>query len=199
MAKWEGLPADLLLKIAGFCAYPTELLGVCKTWKEGLEGCTTSLKVLPSLPPNLTARFHSLATLDLKRCYTVTPAALESLGPLPCVSLSLAVESEDLTPAMTAALRGLGLKRLLLDGGWSDEQITDSQLWLLEGLPISVLRYCHMDISDFGLVALRGMPMTDLWLEGSLSDAGLTIALRGMPLTILDLSGYVAPKNLMCF
>lgn len=199
MSDWEGLPAELLLKIAGFCSHPTALLGVCKAWKVGLEGVVTSLRVKPILPLDLAARFHSLTALDLQECHnSVTPAALESLEDLRNVSLSLAVGAEILTPALMVALRKLNLKTLLLfpNGTWAP--ITDAHFWLLEGLPVSVMNVSPMRISDFGMAALRGMPMVDIRLTGTLTDAGLIAALQGMQLTELSLSECVCvPENFM--
>lgn len=183
MADWEGLPAELLLRIAGFCSFPTALLGVCKTWREGLESCVTSLKVRPILALNLAARFHSLTDLDLRGCHYISPAAMETLGPLPRVSFTLPLQTGDCTPAMAVALRGLGLERLLLTyrfGGDDYESLrfSDSHLWVLEGLPISKM-FLLMNASDFGMAALRGMPMQDLYLDGSFSDVGLCRRPRG--------------------
>lgn len=188
MADWEGLPSELLLKIAGLCPNPAELLGVCKTWKEGLEGCITSLEVQPSLPLNLAARFPSLTFVDLKYCIGVTPEVLsQSLGALSKVTLSLNVVPEDITPAMAAALRALELHRLHVTSPFSNYIgfYVDSTLSLLEGLPISKLELDNMRVSDNGMAALRGMPLVELWLGGSFLDSGLAIALEGKALTSL--------------
>lgn len=191
MADWERMPAELLLKISGFCSHPPAILGVCKAWKEGLEGVVTALKVKPALPLNLAARFQSLTTLDLKQCNSVTPAALKSLGGLPRFSLSLSIGPECPIAAIAETLRGIKLETLLLSSTGHYGKLPDAKFWLLEGLPVSVMKFHRMDVSDFGIAALRGMPLKDLWLGGNFTDDGIVVGPRGMQLTDLDLSECV--------
>lgn len=203
MAGWAGLPSELLFKIQ-YCS-SVDLRGVCRTWKDGLEGGATSLTVRgPSTPMSLAQRFHSLANLDLSLCGLVTHEFLRSLEALPLSSLDLRVDISVLTAEIVDALRlvlPLGELRLHLKTPWAGaelqvNQTTNINMWLLEGLPVTHMTLVYTGISDLGLAAMRGLPIATLCIHtlyrNTISDAGMLVGLQGMPLSTLDLSGYVS-------
>lgn len=194
-AGWEDLPSELLHAVAELCQNPVVLLGVCRAWKVGLEGCVTSLKVKPAMPVkhnrSLALRFHSLTALDLQGCEDIYVALLIPLKALKLSSLSLSLARHEITPNLATTLGGLGLEKILLTSRpTSYEAIQDAHLQLLRGLPISLMHLC-MNVSDVGVTALHGMPMVDLMLRGTFTNGGLGIGLRGMSLTYLDLAWCV--------
>lgn len=70
-------------------------------------------------------------------------------------------------------------------------RVTDTGLAALRGLPLTQLNlHDRIRITDSGLEALRGMPLTDLDLSGcvELTDDGMDVLLD-MPLRRLNLSG----------
>lgn len=126
----------------------------------------------------------------------MTPESIESLGNLPLLAnLTIRLQLHQLTPALASALRGLRLQSLKLQFTLYykefDAEFADSKLMLLEGLPISTQSLENMGISDSGLSAMRGLPITDLDLchNPLISNAGLLAGILHMPLTKLKL-GY---------
>lgn len=208
---WNDLPSELLQKVASMsgAAERAAMRAVSGTWRSGLESTATKLLVDgPTFPLSLPSRWPLLAALDLKGCYMekyVRPQEfIEGLRALQSLSLleKLAVRMypENFTEDCILALRALSRCKLdvcvfILD--WDSTPI-DTYLEMLRGLPLEALEVAPFDerntVSDAGLAALQGMPLTKLCInrerltaiEGC-TDAGLKV-LRGMPLTDLDLS-----------
>ena len=83
-------------------------------------------------------------------------------------------------------LKGMPLTHLNLE---RCKQITDVGLEALEGMPLTALFLDGCAITDVGLERLKGMPLTALYLDGcAITDVGLGV-LKGMPLTTLSLLG----------
>lgn len=196
MAGWADLPTELLQKIALSPADASMLRGVCKTWKEGLEGAATTLQingVSANLPYNLCARFPSLTALDIENCHRIHPAALMKLEPLPLASLTVSLPMTYFNKNRADSLMGLGLAELHLltpnPDYYQSELLVDDQLWLLEGLPTKTMMLGYANVSNFGVAALRGMPIAKLDLSNcNITDSGLLAGLRGMPLSHLNLA-----------
>lgn len=198
MAGWADLPPELLQKIALTPADASMLRGVCKAWKEGLEGTATTLQIngFSGLPSTLAARFPCLTALDLERCYIVSAIDLRNLEPLPLSSLTLGLPITLFSKRRADDLIALSLARLHLLSPdpeyYHREPLADDNLWLLKELPINTLMLGYANVSDCGIAALHGMPIAKLDLSNSnITDSGLLAGLRGMPLSYLSLAGCV--------
>lgn len=130
-----------------------------------------------------------LTRLDLSGCSQITDVGLQFLHGLLLEDLDLG-GCRRLTPAGLAHLRGMPLRRLVLSkccnifGSPAPEELAP-----LAAMPLTDLDLAWSCLSDAGLAALRGLPLTRLSLYFCirLSDAGLE-ALEGMPLRVLNLT-----------
>lgn len=133
------------------------------------------------------------------------PRGLDPLRGMPLADLDLGfcdwLDDASLTP-----LRGLPLTRLCLAGC---PRLTPAGLGVLHGMPLGGLdlRWCYGAWNDAGMIALQGLPITDLNLDGlvymgrvgcevrmqgrrDLTDVGVA-ALVTLPLTSLSMCGGV--------
>lgn len=161
----HGLPPDVLGLVAkaGGADRMKAMRGVCKDWQIGYELGVTGLAILelehPVLPPGGAAalRFPGLTKINLGSS-AVAPAWLDNLRAFPklarltlrgCESFEYNSDGRSISSADMESLAAL------------TQKISDVDLEPLRGTQLTLLdlSYCEL-VTDSGLDALRGMPLT---------------------------------------
>lgn len=153
---------------------------------------------------DILSRLHGLPIfrLDVKG---ITDSGLLKIRTLPLTSLRLCDGSEEkmnINDSGLVSLRGMRLREFIIFTFTPWQNLTDRGLSAFQGMPLTLLELhgCN-GITNEGLEVFRGMSLTSFsfYPARNITDAGLEV-LRGMPLTHISLRGckypHVTPRGL---
>lgn len=178
---WDKGIIDLLPQVAGGRSAMKAMRGVSHSWQSGFERSVKTLRIreadpVPERGELLAERFPGLTSLDLCLTFWRAEELLDNLRSFPKLRNLVLEDSEFYSPDYY-------------------------DLRLLQGMPIASLDLSRCSsLTDAGLEALRGLPLTRLFLDSctncsscfsfpKLTASGLS-SLRGMPLTWLNLTDF---------